>query len=233
MIFLLLACSLPSGGPDWKPVNVGALKATLANPTASRSATQAWLLSHAEDLKALVDTATTLTNAMDSVAAPADAPEVARDTAELSGTEVYLKIACPGPGVGPDPDFAHGRVEIESPLLSIEDIEEVGVQGDMLITAVACEDGDERYDGLAPAWYDAPQELLVLDGAMDLTTSTETVSLAIRAVLADPWGFVIPLSTGDSLSLDVDPKSTSSGRLRYADGEILCALATPVSCAMR
>ena len=133
--------------------------------------------------------------------AASDAPSVERTTGELSGTEVFVRVACSGPGEGPDPGFTYGVVELESPLLSFDDIEDVGVRGDLLLTAQGCEDGLRRYDGVASGWYDAPSELLVLDGVMDTDTDGDTLTLPVMAVMAATWSFVMPVLDDRTMSI--------------------------------
>jgi hypothetical protein len=229
IVLAWMACALPSGGPRWTAVDVGAVEAALASPTASEEDVLRWLVTHADELGGRIDASTTLVDAVGLVAASPEADHVERDEGELSGTEVYVRVACPGPGRAPDADFEHGLIQIESPLLSLEDIDELGVRGDLLLTAEACRRGESVLDGAVAAWYDAPDQVLVVDGAMALDRPEGELSLPLLAVLGESWGFVIPVF-GATLSMDVDPAAPAAGVLRYEGGQLSCQLQPVVDC---
>lgn len=227
---LLLACSLPSGGPSWDPIDVAAIEAELAAPTAGLDSTLDWLVDNAESLAATVAAGQSARDAVVAVAAPPGTVEVERDTGELSGTAVFVKVACPGPGSGPDADFAYGHVELESPLLAFDQLADLAVRGDLLLTARACQRGARTFDGVAVGWYGVNRGWLALDGPLDVTDDQGVLSVTLRAILDDPWSFVVPILDDQTVSLDVDPASPNQGVLRYDGGSLTCTLSSPVQC---
>lgn len=226
MILLLAACSLPSGGPSWTAVDVDAVVGALASPTANLEQALAWLEANPDHLAQLVDSGSMAQDAVQAVAAEPDAPEVSRDTGTLTGTEVFMRVSC-----DPDPEGAVGTVELESPVLSFDDLVDQGLRGDFLLTATACWQGAAWHDGLAPGWYDHQQETAVVDGEVQRTqVEDDGISLVLRGVLGPTWGLVVPVLDEQTLSLDVDPATPEAGVLRYDGGSLQCALGPPVSC---
>ena len=226
MIGLLLSCSLPSGGPSWEPLDVEGLQAALDSPTASEADVLLWLLS--ADLTAMQGTGTALTQVL-SATAPASAVDVERNTGSLSGTTVYLLLACYG--TGSQPDFSRGWIEVESPVLSLEALTEPTLGGDLLLTAQGCTQDGSQYDGALIGWYDPEDGDLAAEGGLRVTTPTDDFDLPLRAIFSETWSFIVALDDANTtLSVDLNPASPDTATIRYRSGTLSCTLSPDVAC---
>lgn len=244
LLLSLLGCSLPSGGPRWTPVDTEALEADLEEPTASLDSTLSWLEDHAGRLTLLVATGGTVDQVVRRIAAPSESPEVEHATGELQGTEVYVRVDCPG--LDPDTQAllteeasadtgaelpGPGSIQVDSPLLGFDDIDDLGVRGDILLVAEACGHEDRLTHGTLPAWYDAPSQWLALDGSAAVRAlPAPALDLGLRAILSSEWRFSVPVLDGGTITLTVPAASTDAGTLSYDGGQLACELAPEVRC---
>lgn len=150
--------------------------------------------------------------------------------ADLSSTQVYLKIACPGPitdpdDVIPDPEFRYGSLIVYSETLSEETIEQWSAQGNLLAVFDECIVGDFTYDGQARTFFNNVRNLLVVVPEIDYVSPEGSGFLDLPA--AEELDFRLRLlfttSRDETLVLERDLMTqTSEFIVRGNDGELLC-----------
>ena len=109
---------------------------------------------------------------------PAGVVAAEGDVPNLEGTNVFVKLACWGPDADePDLSFRYGFIRVDSPGLSEEVIENLGVAGDFLISFRGCEFPDGVLTGVNPGFYDEDE------------SGEGIIALRFNTVIADEGGF--------------------------------------------
>lgn len=233
-----VACNPGVEVPQWEPLDVEALRSVVENPTA-RFADDPEFDTLREALTgpstaASVDAATAgLREVLDQGEPPEmDEPSNGGGGSLGSGTSVFLKIACGGP----DPDdvdrtFEFGYIRVDSPALTREVIENLSVEGDLLLSFVQCSSAGLTYDGVAPSSYlagDTSQLATSLSLEVFNEDAGTTESFVRDAIFESMRSrFVQPSAGGGTYTLELDAMSGTS-TLRAADGELQCATETGV-----
>ncbi len=236
---LAIACTPEVDVPRWEPLDVDALRSAMDNPTAQ--------FADDPELGTLRETLTQPSTAQSVDAATAELREFL-DQGELpatgnssgdddrdtlgSGTSVFLEIACGGPDPdAPDRTFQFGRIRVDSPRLTREVIENLSIEGDLLLSFVQCSVAGLTYDGTAPSSYlrgDVPQ--LATSFSLEvLDQSAGTTESFVRDAILEPTRsrFIQPSAGGGTYTLELDtPAGTTT--LRAADGVLQCTTATGV-----
>lgn len=234
-----VACAPEVDVPQWEPLDVEALRAAVENPTA-RFADDPEFDALSEALTgpstaASVDAATAgLREVLDQGDPPAmdEPPGNDGDSSLGSGTSVFLKVACGGPDPNAiDRTFQFGHIRVDSPGLTREVIENLRVEGDLLLSFVQCSALGLTYDGVAPSSYlagNTPQ----LATSLSLEIFDEAAGTAeefVRGAIFESTRsrFVQPSVGGGTYTLELDAMAGTS-TLRAADGELQCATETGV-----
>ncbi len=182
---LLVWCS-SCGAPDfrprsWDPIDPEATVWLTQNPTAEISASEADAIATRTVVEAarLVRTAAWTSDVLESLGVGAaigrlDGVRVPR--AGLEGTSVRLEIGCPGEEIsGADATYRHGTLRVDSPALSLEVLERLRFEGQLLgafepgeDSKAGCRVADTALEGRAPGYYDAeiPLTILTFDGVL-------------------------------------------------------------------
>lgn len=231
-----IACTPEVDVPRWDPLDVDALVSTVDNPTARFAddpelGTLRDTLNEPSTAESVDEATRGLREFLDEMERPVEDDPSAGDLGGLgSGTAVFLEIACAGPDLdAPDRTFEFGSIRIDSPRLTRDVIENLSIEGDLLLSFVQCSVDGLTYEGTAPASYlagDAPQlatslSLEVLDEA---TGSTEPF---VRDAIFESMRsrFVQPSAGGGTYTLELDALAGTTS-LRGADGVLQCSNAT-------
>jgi hypothetical protein len=150
----------------------------------------------------------------------------------VEGTNVYLLIACPGPA-GSEP-FEHGRVRIDSDRLTLAALEQLTIEGQVLLTFEACEIDGWVFEGGGPGHYFAETAELL---ATPTLTAERLADGALFEVVepifygSDQASALFTLGSGETLTLDWFT-DVDELRLRGRNGALLCTTAGgELSCA--
>ncbi|MEM6988873.1 MAG: hypothetical protein AAF721_00200 [Myxococcota bacterium] len=223
---------------EWEPLDVDAVRFAVDNPTA-RFADDPEFDALRQALTgpstaADVDAATSgLRDFLDQGTPPEmDESNEGDEPPAGSGTSVFLKVACAGPDPNaPDRTFEFGQIRVDSPRLTREVIENLSLEGDLLLSFVRCSVDGVTYDGVAPSSYlagDAPQlaTSLVLEVLDEAEGTTEPFE---REALFEPMRsrFVQPSAGGGTYTQELDA-AAGTASLRAVDGVLQCTTATGV-----
>ena len=241
LVFLGAGCCTVACRPsidirEWEPLDADTVRFTLANPTARFADDPEFeMLREAltgPSTAASIDAATAgLREILDQDDPPSmEEPGDGDDGSFGSGTAVFLKIACGGPDPNaPDRTFDFGHIRIDSPRITREVVENLSIEGDLLLSFVECSSEGVTYDGVAPSSYlagDAPQ--LATSLSVDVTDeAAQTTERFVRDAIFEPMRsrFVEPSAGGGTYTLELDTLSGTT-TLRAADGELQCITAT-------
>ena len=230
LLWLALGCTGKVELARWTPVDVAAVRADLDTPTASASRFRTWLDGGADELEALRGTAEVLDGVRRTLAGRGASPEPGpRDTA-TTGTQVYVRVACPGTtGVVPGPDFAAGQVRVESPALDLEDLQDLLVTGDLRASLETCQVRANTLDGTIPAWFDGAGTTVVTDGRTRAVGPTLDTTFPVRLDLAEVWRMRVELPDETHLTVALDP-ATELATVFLADATLSCTWSSGLSC---
>jgi hypothetical protein len=180
-----LACNGDIEPVTWAPLDIDGLEDDLENPTAplneaTLAEIQATPIDEITLIKGLLDVGRLIVE----TSGEGDMETETRDlNVNLSGTQVYIRIACPGPTeTVPDPDFSFGSLTIYSAGLSKETLDTWGAQGDMLGVLEECIIGPYTLDGRMRMFYDTIRDLLAADFDLDWSRAGAAGHLMLPAV---------------------------------------------------
>lgn len=217
----------------WQPLDIEALREAVAHPTgfvdeaAANEVAYAVVAGH-ESYRAL-------SGFLHQVFAEPE-PGASGDTGPvwvvpqaLSGTSVYLLVACPGPDLDPGQPFAHGSLRIDSPSLDADVVATWAIEGQVRLGFDGCRIGDLVFDGSGPFYHASePFEL-------GFAPTLEVVDLAAPELppieIAEPllWdpldqvSAVFELESGETLVLDWRATDLEL-LLRGVNGALTCTI---------
>lgn len=237
IVLCLGACTPEVESRTWTPVDFDEVEFALDNPTAR--------LADDPQLDMLRDSLRAPSTASNVNAAVIDVRDVLSDdsTGEAvtdtnggtqlgSGTSVYLEIACGGPDMdNPDRTFDFGLVRVDSPALTREVVENIDIEGDLLLTFESCSSEGFTYDGPAPSAYrkgeaDQLASRMALDVFDEVEQTTERLETdAIFEAMRSR--FVQPSDGGGNYTLEFD-EGAGTTTIYAADGILQCVNVTGV-----
>lgn len=230
----MLACNGDIAAVTWSPLDIDGIEDQMANPTAPLTdATVAELLATPADEIRLIQGLLEVGRLIVETSGEGDMEVMTRDLGvDLAGTQVFLRIACPGPTeTAPDPDFTFGTLTVYSATLSEETIDTWGAQGDMFGVLDECIIGPYTLDGEMRMYYDVVRDLLGVEFAVDWSRSGASGSFTLPAIDerdalddTDVHAQVLFTTMADGtlvVEQDVDLGLTEY-RIRGADGEVVC-----------
>jgi hypothetical protein len=169
----------------WAPMDIDGLEDDMASPTAPLNAdTLAEIQATPIDEIKLIQGLLQVGRLIVETSGEGDMETETRDLdVNLTGTQVYIRIACPGPeGMTPDPDFSFGSLTIYSAGLSQDVIDTWGAQGDMLGILEECIIGPYTLDGRMRMFYDTIRDLLAADFDVDWARTGAAGHLLLPAI---------------------------------------------------
>lgn len=231
-----IACTPEVEVPRWEPIDVDALISSVENPTARFAddpelGTLRGTLTEPSTAESVDEATQGLRELLDeSERPPGDDEPGVGDRGLGSGTAVFLEIACGGPDLSaPDRTFEFGRIRLDSPRLTREVIENLTIEGDLLLSFVQCSVGGLTYDGTAPSSYlaDDPQQLATSLSLEVLDESTGRLEPFVRDAIFESTRsrFVQPSAGGGTYTLELDALAGTTS-LRAADGVLQCSTVT-------
>ena len=237
--FPALLSIVPLGcGPDvalktWERIDLDAVQRQLDEPTAPAAAVEREL---ARDLAVINELLGSLSPfARDVFAELDDQTEAAEQQAHepseaqrtsATGASFYIRWSCPGPDLAePEYDFDHGSIFIDSPGLEGDELDDIRLQGDALLSMDDCRIDASIFRGESPAFYRTrdPQSLVVdlnlevestlSDARLELRIPIEFTPEALRyAILVDGEGTV-------TVAFEFKDDTFS---IRASDGIVVC-----------
>lgn len=226
------ACMQESDVVRWEPVDAPEIRSQLAFPTANVDAStieevQAQVL---EDRLPLAQTLDLLDFGFDRAHqnAMSDGEDPLEDAPELGSVQLFALVACPGMEVGPDPEFVHGTVRIETPSVSDVDLDEWSVEGDALAIFEECGVDGTLMTGIAPLYREGDHAVVALpslsvtppNGRKSFEFDTPFIGDATRAEA------LYELADGSTLAVTV-PRQADALVLRGRNGSFSCLQVAP------
>ncbi len=243
-----LLCAIAAGcngdiqAVSWSPLDIDGLEDDMASPTAPlNEATLDELLATPTDEIKLIQGLLAVGRSIVETSGEGDMEVMTRDLdVNLSGTQVYIRIACPGPvELTPDPDFSFGTLTVYSASLSKETIDTWGAQGDMLGILEECIVGEYTLDGQMRMFYDVIRDLMGADFDLEWERTGAAGHLALPAIderdaLTEENARAQVLFTTEASGTLVLEQTPDLGltqyRIRGADGELVCDSADDPPC---
>jgi hypothetical protein len=228
-------CSPEVESRTWTPIDFDEIAFALDNPTARLADDPQFDMLGASLL--MPSTASNVDSALGDVRgvlsddSTGEAIEDMNTGTELgSGTSFYLEIACGGPDRdNPDRTFDFGLIRMDSPALTREVVENLEIEGDLLLTFESCSSEGFTYDGTAPSAYQkAETEQLASRLALDVYDEVEqTTDRLDTDAMFEPMRtrFVQPSDGGGNYTLELD-EAAGTTALYAADGVLRCVNST-------
>jgi len=169
LLLASLACSAEPQPLTWESVDIAAVRRDLETPTAiiDDARLNATLASLGVNLYFLWQGIQVIEWFYDAASESDYEPQMIDVPFNLTGTQVYLKMACPGVGgTSPDPEFGHGEVVVYSPTLTQENVERAAFRGQALAVFEACEGQYLVFEGDARMAYETETQSIALVTAM-------------------------------------------------------------------
>jgi hypothetical protein len=237
-----IACNGDIQAVSWAPLDIDQLEDDMASPTAPlNDAAIAELQATPEDEITVIRGLLQVGRLIVETSGEGDMETETRDLdVNLSGTQVYIRIACPGPeGTTPDSEFRFGSLTFYSPGLSKTTIDTWGAQGDMLGVLEGCIVGQYTLDGEMRMFYDTIRDLLAAEFDIDWARAGAAGHFTLPAIddrdAVDDTDVraqvLFTLESGETLLLESNPDlGLTEYLIRGVDGEIVCDQANDPPC---
>jgi hypothetical protein len=232
------SCSPDFEPVTWKSLDTDIVEDALASPTAplNEATRQEVLALPGEEIQFVYNLLLVMRAVLEYNESVGSAPM--ETDADLSSTQVYLKVACAGPfddveDAVPDPDFRYGSMTVYSETLSEETIEQWSAQGNMLAVFDQCVRGDFTYDGRMRTFFNNVRNLLVVVPEIDYVgpDSEGVVTIPAAEELDFRLRLLFTTSLDQTLVLERDlVNETTEFTVRGADGELRCDAAEDPRC---
>lgn len=231
LVSLLAACLARPDLPSWDLVDLDALTAGLDRPTARQVDVEQHLEELADRVRAAQRAGEAFRLLRPVLARETDVPPQRGDAATL-GTYAYVRVGCPGPVSGaarPDPDFAHGELQVDAAVNVDVEAAEFGLAGDLWLHLLACQVREVAFAGSLPAWWDTESELLSFDGEITATLDGPPRPFDLFGEASEDGARIsLPVFDGRRLTLRVEGQQAVE--LHLADATLTCTAEGALRC---
>lgn len=226
-----LGCGAEVDQKTWVPIDVQDVRTRLDEPTATIDALEQEVIADlegvSEGLVSFSDFAQDLFSAVrpETDAPPTETPDD-RGMTRTRGTSFYIRWSCPGRDLD-DPvlDFDEGSIFVDSPALDDDAIDDIELQGDLLLTIDDCRIEDRVFRGESPAFYRTTEPpALLVDFEVSIESETEQESLALEVpVEFTPRALRYSIDVDDAGTVTVVVQIEDPGfSIVAADGALTC-----------